>query len=352
MHNGQWAAVFGNGYNNSDNDGYSNTDLVTGGNAYLYVVNIEDGSLIRKIDTGVGSTATPNGLATPAVVDTNGDFIADAIYAGDLRGNLWKFDVSSTDPTLWDVAFNNGATPPVAQPLYVARDSSGTRQPIMVRPDVGRGPYGLNIMVYFGTGIYLGKPDLADTSAQTFYGILDKGSIFTGRATLGSELIEQTVTFQDGNYRVTSENTRTTTSRGWFIDLPDSGERTVANPVLRAGRIIFVTTIPDANICSSGGDSWLMELDALTGSKLNVTPFDLNNDGIFNLQDYIDTDGDGIKDTPVAGIKFDELIPTPGILPDEETEYKYTSDSSGNLDVTVENPGPRNIGRQSWGQLR
>ncbi len=348
MQNGQWAAVFGNGYNNRDADGSRNDDTVTGGNAYLYIVNIEDGSLIRKIDTGVGTNSTPNGLATPAVIDTNGDFIADAIYAGDLNGNMWKFDVSSTDPALWDVAFYNTAVPPVAEPLYIAMDSSGNRQPITTRPDVSRGPNGLYVMVFFGTGRYLGSPDLTDTSTQTFYGILDSGSRFTGR----TDLVEQTVTYQDSNYRVTSTNPQTTTSRGWYLDLPDTGERTVANPLLRAGRIIFVTTIPDSNICSAGGDSWLMELNALTGSKLNVTPFDLNNDALFSLEDYIDTDGDGTKDTAVAGVKFDELIPTPGILPDEDTEYKYTSDSSGNLDVTVENPGPRNVGRQSWGQLR
>lgn len=352
MQNGQWAAVFGNGYNNTDNDGNSNTDPATAGNAYLYIVDIEDGSLIRKIDTGVGSIGTPNGLATPAVIDSNGDFIADAVYAGDLLGNLWKFDISSSDPTLWDVAFYNEDSPPVAEPLYVAKDSSGTRQPIMIRPDVGRGPNGINIMVYFGTGSYVGSPDLIDTSSQTFYGILDNGSMFTGRDTLGAELIEQTVTFQNSSVRVTSKNPRTTTSRGWFIDLPDSGERVVAEPILRIDRIIFVTTIPDSNICSAGGDSWLMELNSLTGSRLDVTPFDLNNDGLFTLEDYVDTDGDGIKDTLVSGIKFDELIPTPGILPDAVKEYKYTSDSSGNLDVTVENPGPRNIGRQSWGQLR
>lgn len=80
MHNGKWVAVFGNGYNNSEADGHASTT----GRAYLFIVDIETGKLIKKIDTGVGTTGTPNGLASPALIDTNGDFVVDYIYAGDL----------------------------------------------------------------------------------------------------------------------------------------------------------------------------------------------------------------------------------------------------------------------------
>ncbi|MGH8533221.1 MAG: pilus assembly protein [Gammaproteobacteria bacterium] len=107
LHNGQWAAVFGNGYNNTKSDGLLTTS--TTGNAVLYIVDIATGELIKKIDTGVGKTQDPktatlanqlpNGLATPAPIDANGDSIVDYIYAGDLFGNLWKFDVSSSNPT-------------------------------------------------------------------------------------------------------------------------------------------------------------------------------------------------------------------------------------------------------------
>ncbi len=97
MHNGVWAAVFGNGYNSTA------TDLNPGssGNAILFIVDIATGTLIRKIDTKVGlsdpaSSGYPNGMSAPAPVDVDGDFIADYIYAGDLFGNLWKFDVTNT----------------------------------------------------------------------------------------------------------------------------------------------------------------------------------------------------------------------------------------------------------------
>ena len=88
--------------------------------------------LIRKIDTGVGSVDTPNGLATAAVVDINGDSTVDYAYAGDLRGNLWKFDLTSTDPASWKVAYPVSGTPPA--PLFTALDSGGVAQPITSGP--------------------------------------------------------------------------------------------------------------------------------------------------------------------------------------------------------------------------
>ncbi len=79
---GRWAAVFGNGYNNTVADGNASTS----GSAALYIVDIETGDLIRKIETNAGSTTEPNGLGTPAVVDINSDGTADYVYAGDLQG--------------------------------------------------------------------------------------------------------------------------------------------------------------------------------------------------------------------------------------------------------------------------
>ena len=94
---GKWAVVTGNGYNNSEADGAASIT----GHAVLFVLNAQTGTLIQKIDTGEGTVATPNALAPPAPVDFNGDNIIDIIYAGDLYGNLWKFDVTDSSPASW-----------------------------------------------------------------------------------------------------------------------------------------------------------------------------------------------------------------------------------------------------------
>jgi hypothetical protein len=112
-----WIVLFGNGYNSHN------------GHAVLFILDPKDGSVIKAIDTGVGPC---NGLSSPTAVDINGDFTVDYVYAGDLRGNMWKFDLTGT-VSEWDVAFEDGGGTP--QPLFQAKDGSKT-QPITTKPDV------------------------------------------------------------------------------------------------------------------------------------------------------------------------------------------------------------------------
>ncbi|MGH8579230.1 MAG: pilus assembly protein [Gammaproteobacteria bacterium] len=158
LHNGKWAVVFGNGYNNSEDDTLTGGAKSTSGNAVLYIVDVADGSVIAKIDTKKGylqdpknsspPVATdplrPNGLATPAPIDANGDYIVDYVYAGDLFGNLWKFDVNKMTTSQWDVDYGSGANP---APLFTACfgtsctiGATSNYQPITTRPEVGRHP--------------------------------------------------------------------------------------------------------------------------------------------------------------------------------------------------------------------
>ncbi len=369
MHNGRWAAVFGNGYNNTGT-----------GRAYLYVVDIENGTVTAKIDTGVGDATTPNGLATPALVDLNGDSIVDYAYAGDLQGNMWKFNLTSNVSTGWRVAYDNGSGVPL--PIFVATDGAATptRQPITSRPEVGRGPRGVGMMVLFGTGKFLENGDKNPGPKQSFYGIYDPNTNtssdrVTSRTLLTAQTILAEVTVATRRLRVTSENPVPTTSRGWYMDLlapPNppgtlQGEMQVSNSILRNGRIIFTTLIPDPDVCSSGGTSWLMELDSLTGGRLAATPFDLNGDNLFNNDDMITVilpDGSSVT-VFVSGVGSEVgITETPGILSQPGTqggapgqEFKYLSGSAAspsgsNLQRLVENPGPNSTGRQSWRQIK
>ena len=97
-------------------------------------------------DAETNANAIDNGLSTPRPVDLNGDGTVDVVYAGDLKGNMWKFDVSNKVSTgNWDVAFSG-------KPLYIAKDEGGTRQPITSAPNVRTNKSVGGMMVAFGTG--------------------------------------------------------------------------------------------------------------------------------------------------------------------------------------------------------
>ncbi len=348
MANGKWAAVLGNGYNSANH------------RAVLFVLDLEDGSVMAKIDTGVGTAGQPNGLSTPIPVDADGDRITDAIYAGDMRGNLWKFDMSSGSAGSWTVAY--GGTP-----LFVATDPNGVRQPITARPEVTRHPVS-GVVVLFGTGKYFEEVDRRLTppeQTQTFYGVYDDGAAVGGSR---SALLEQSVIVEipandPGNpsagtanpvdVRVTTLLSPSAAQKGWFLDLPAVGERQVSRPVVRDQRVIFTTVIPNDSACLIGGTSWLMEMDSVTGSRLPFSPFDLNDDNQFTAGDYVEITVDGVLiQVPVSGKKSNEgVIKTPGIVGAGDLEYKYTSGTSGVIEVTVE-PGNTGSGRQSWRQLQ
>jgi len=354
MQNGQWAAIVANGYES------------TSQTAVLFILNAETGAIIKEIDTGVGSGANPNGLSTPIPIDLDGDKIVDVIYAGDLHGNMWKFDVSKPNTNQWKLAFSGS-------PLYLAQDEASpvNRQPITAKPQVGSHPDG-GVMVYFGTGKYyeVGDQILATPpKEQTFYGIRDDGSSVSSKASLQEQVIqfETRISSLNIDVRVTSETPVDYTSKdGWYLDLisPNNGlegERAVSTPILRGGRIIFTTLIPETDPCGFGGSSWLMELDAINGRRLDNAPFDINQDGNFDMSDLLttlDTNNDGVIDgndnVNISGIRKDGvgIIKTPGVVATgNATEVKYVSGTSGKLEVFFESAGDP-FGRQSWRQLR
>jgi type IV pilus assembly protein PilY1 len=376
MHNGKWAAVFGNGYNSTGT-----------GHAYLYVLDISNGTVLAKIDTKVGSTGSAglaNGLATPAAIDLDSDGVIDYVYAGDLQGNMWKFDVRDPAAANWKVAYTNSGNPAA---LFTATDAASPTpnpQPITERPQVGYGPGGAGLVVLFGTGKFIEASDrTVDTSAagkrvQSFYGIFDANTgsntdVVSGRSALQVQTItaEQAVTIsvldsggnpvnETVNVRVTSTNTvNISTQHGWYIDLVSpvngyEGEKQISDPILRNGKIIFTTTIADKDPCAYGGRSWLMEMDSLTGAQLQYSPFDLNNDKNFNDTDFVQVTVNGVTmKVPVSGIQSnDGLLTKPGIVSSTNSEYAITPDTSGNLEEHRQNPGPGALGRQSWRQLR
>ncbi|HRH81322.1 MAG TPA: PilC/PilY family type IV pilus protein [Thiobacillaceae bacterium] len=349
LNNGEWAVVFGNGVNSANH------------RAVLYVVNLADGTLIKKIDTGVGDATTQNGLSTPVGYDSNQDRVTDLFYAGDLRGNVWKFDLSSADPADWGIAYDDGQPTPSPVPLFRARNASGQVQPITAPLELGRAPGGQSggLMVYFGTGRFLATGDnvVAGAQTQSFYGIYDNGTAIaaTNRSTLQQQTILTATTSFGFEVRVTSDNPVDYASqRGWYMDLTATGERVVSAPLLRHGRVVFVTLIPSADPCNFGGDSWLMEVNAENGDRPDASVFDFTGEGQFTSADYVTYSGDSV---PISGLKSPVgIIDTPAVVTKDTSEIKIgfgaRPDAAGNTSFSIgEAGGLGRSGRVSWREI-
>ncbi len=378
LQDGHWVVLVANGYNSVN------------GHAVLFILDAKSGCVIQKIDTVSADTsglATVNGLSSPIAIDTNNDRSADTIYAGDLHGNLWKFDVSGSA----------GSYPTPSAPFFVACTTSGScsaanRQAITAKPTVGpSGGVGtdqnnIGWMVYFGTGQYFAPGDNivgANPQVQSFYGLWDQGSSITDRALLQA----QTITYQGvGSLACTltntcPTNTPTTTiktisvvsknpvcyatssvgctvtsplKKGWALDLvytTPQGERVVSAPLVTRGLVVFATLIPSPNQCTAGGTSNLFEVGALSGGQSNFAPFDINGDGVVNSQDQVVING---VPQYVSGINLNiGIITTPTIIAGPTVDYKYMSGSTG---VITSPPLPDYVppsgAKRSWRQLK
>jgi type IV pilus assembly protein PilY1 len=256
LNDGNWAAIFGNGY------------LSSNGCAVLFIVRLNDGVVTRIGTTGSATTTVctatninqSNGLGPVTLADVDGNLTTDYVYAGDLQGNLWKFDLTAASSGSWKVAFSGA-------PLFAATTSScwatstspNTCQPITSAPLLGPALPGMTgTMVYFGTGRLFATGDLATTASQALYGILDNGqSPVSGGP---GALVAETLT-PSGSTRTVSTTPVPGTSQGWYINLP-AGERVTFSPILLNGFVVFGSDVPSSSTCTAGGSGWIMAFSA------------------------------------------------------------------------------------------
>ena len=290
----QWVAVFGNGYG-------SHT-----GKAALYVVDLQTGKLVRKIvvDENAGATtggqASGNGLSSAQVV-LNAQHQIEKIYAGDLRGNLWRFDLSTFQPSGWS-----------ANKLFAA----GPDQPITAQPLVTEHPQGGH-QVSIGTGKLAEAADKLSKAPQAFYSVWDfpgrKGEVSLTSLQPQSITEELSVNGQD-YFRTSTNAVDWTTQNGWYLPLVyggvQEGERVIFPAQTTEGRVVFVTAAVDTtDPCVSSGKGRLVELDLLTGGMLGYAVLDTNGDGIID-------DGDEV----VSGIDINEGLPGMPVIIDQGAE--------------------------------
>ncbi|WP_263258753.1 PilC/PilY family type IV pilus protein [Pseudomonas oryzihabitans] len=379
LHDGNWAAIFGNGYYSAN---------ANSGKAILYALKIEDGTLIKALEAK-SPTGGSNGLSTIQAADYNADIVTDAAYAGDLLGNLWRFDLFK--PTSADTPFardNDGADSARSfqvafggAPLYRATTNdqttgsgAGKPQAITVAPVLIQHPTLTGYLVAFGTGRYLGVNDkVSPFDVQTVYGVWDRWTL--GQTTTDnmvktrnrSSLQQQTLTAATYSNNGVTRNVRLLSANsinwytgsgetdadvdrsGWYVDLKlvgsttNTGERIVFPLRTLGDALVFTSITPNADPCSAGLDSILYATDAKAGGRTLHNVFDLNNDGRIDGADSLSsgsisgTDGT-IGDNSLTGTRTGNTNLTTLIC-----------DSSGNcISATT---GPAANGRQSWRML-
>jgi type IV pilus assembly protein PilY1 len=303
----------------------------------------------------------------------NHDDVVDFAYAGDLKGNMWKFDLTSDSAINWQVAFKDSDNQ--VAPLFVARDPAGAPQPITSQPDVMFHPEKHGYIVCFGTGKFLGADDFSDTQIQTIYGIWDYGDtvfqapdlwspdddreylgVFVSRDRTVRQLsnsylsekvkllkqtaadfevdsggdkifvriltedepIWETRSDPDGGGELPDPSYSTINDAGWYLDLAVyPGERVISDVIIRDGILIVIGFIPEQSRCSSGGDSVFMELNAFTGGSIGAIQFEIDGK---------------IVNVPPSGKKLAGLVQPPAIIKlKDKTEKKYLSSSGGGI---------------------
>lgn len=256
--NGDWRVILGNGPDSST------------GAATLIMIGATSGTVTVVNTLATGS----NGLSAVLARDTNADGYADAAYAGDLRGNLWKF-----------TSLASGAA---ASTIFVAKDSTNVVQAITAAPTAAKDPGTGSTWVFFGTGKYLDTPDLTTTQRQTWYGIKDNGTVATRGTLVARAFTDQGVLNDFSSVRTLTQAVSgdMTGKNGWYIDLPVTGERIVVPNRFQGGALIGTSRIPTlVDVCQPTGRGYVMAIDPFTGSRLSQTFFDTNHDGIFNASD-------------------------------------------------------------------
>lgn len=366
LHNGKWAAVVGNGYAAAGSES---------GKAALLIIDMETGALTKDLVVQ-GAAGVPNGMSTPKLADINGDGIADYAYAGDLQGNVWRFDLApdngdTNNPFLRKVEPRNGETVTFqvsfgGSALFSAVDGNSKRQPITAAPSIVRHPRGNGYIIVVGTGRYYAETDqngLAD-STQSIYGVWDPttkvarsvnkagfpfssltrgdlqvqtmGAGMHGVANGGDArlLTDTPVLWAEksptGSWTTTATPSGGDLKAGWYFDLVLNKEMIVADMLQFGQTLYFQSLVPNADPCASGVENWSYAINPATGGRTSHHAW----------TDYRSTSD---PDTVITAVKM------PG-----EGGISIGTDSDGSSELCTGQeckkitPDPASMGRQSW----
>jgi type IV pilus assembly protein PilY1 len=327
--NGRWAAIVNNGYNSQNGraalyilflDGGLDGSW-TEGEDYLKLFANGNGSVINSPLTADASdtSAAKNGLSSPQGVDVDKDGVLDRVYAGDLKGNVWVWDISELQTQVGFEADPQVMNWTVAKLFSAADGQSITTTPQLARNSEQRVPAGCNanIMVMFGTGIYLGKPDISDKSLQSVYAVHDRciyavgetdesGDIVSPSDISRNDLVKRAIVLDGDGDRVFAGDADILDldiDFGWYLDLYTEvgegsttenasasederlGERFVFDGFIANDVFVFNTLTPDDRLCRSGVLGWSLAFDWTSGLALDRSVFDTDNNGTVDSTD-------------------------------------------------------------------
>jgi len=344
LHDGTWGVIFGNGTN-------SVGDSTAAGHSGLFIMHVAaDGTKsFQYIDAG---TTAHGGIVQVAAADLDGDHITDFVYAGDVLGNLYRFDLTAGSASSWSAMkiFQTSSWQPITStPVVTSIPSSGTGNP--------------KVIVAFGTGQKLPVTTTAaetyaattSTQKQAIYGIWDANMTAWNTAssdskyaalaqtnsttpvTITASLLQtQTVTSETTTTRNLSNTAMcwvgmtgcasgaTTGAMGWVLNLPTSTEQLVFNPMVANGDMFFNTTIPATTslfTCTSTDIAgWTMGINLGNGGAGAVPAFDgsisgysLNGAGTPAVYGYGSSSYLGTNTNDHHQFKSKKLAPQPGV---------------------------------------
>lgn len=358
LHNGNWAVVTGNGYESTNH---------TNGKAALLIIDMATGTLTKSLEVQ-GVDGVINGLSTPKLADMNVDGVADYAYAGDLQGNMWRFNLAPTNTTpfkrlasettaaetSFKVSYNGN-------PLYRAISANGQRQPITSAPTIVRHPTRFGHIITFGTGKFYEEGDKngATGVSQSIYGIWDTNTTSTSgneaaqpsgltrnklqQQTMNSVLEPSTggearlLTDRTVNWAVppvapsTSWTDTSTHKYGWYFDFALGREMMIENINMLGQTLFFQTLVPNSDPCASGAENWSYAINPYTGGRTLHHAF-------------VNTRSTNTTADPVVSAVRQDGEGGTTIGQDPDGEFKLCTGLSC---ITIA-PDPASIGRQTW----
>ncbi|WP_050389707.1 PilC family type IV pilus tip adhesin, partial [Neisseria gonorrhoeae] len=238
--NGKYAAFLASGYAAKNIGSGDNTTAL-----YVYDLGNGSGSLIKKIEAPGGK----GGLSSPTLVDKELDGTVDIAYAGDRGGNMYRFDLSNSDPNKWSAKAIFEGTKPITSAPAVSRLKDKR-------------------VVIFGTGSDLSEEDVVGTDQQYIYGIFDddKGTVNVKVTNgTGGGLLEQ-VLKEENKTLFLNKGSDGSGSKGWVVKLKEGQRVTVKPTVVLRTAFVTIRKYTDNDKC--GAQTAILGINTADGGAL------------------------------------------------------------------------------------